>query len=288
MPRSDAPSPLDRFLRLFADVRAGEGITALLLSSNIFLLLASYYIIKAIRDGLILGEFGVNAKAYASAGAVLLLVLIVPLYGKLADRLPRRQLINIVTMFFVASFVGFYGLWASGLNIGLVFYAWVAVFNVMVIAQFWSFANDVYDKAEGERLFPVIMFGQSVGAVVGTTYVASMAGSLGIGLLLLSGAGLLFAQLQVTNYVDRRERRLKEAGLPQEETSEMMTATGTLRLEDIENCYRGRRAKTCTCRGRSTTSGRRARRVPKTRKKKMAVAATQRAPSRWSFAHATC
>ena len=159
------------------------------------MLLASYYIIKAIRDGLILGEFGVNAKAYASAGAVLLLVLIVPLYGKLADRLPRRRLINIVTMFFVASFVGFYGLWASGLNIGLVFYAWVAVFNVMVIAQFWSFANDVYDKAEGERLFPVIMFGQSVGAVVGTTYVASMAGSLGIGLLLLSGAGLLFAQL---------------------------------------------------------------------------------------------
>ena len=51
---------------------------------------------------------------------------------------------------------------------------------------------------------------------------------------MLSGAVLLFAQVQVTNYVDRRERRLKEAGLPQQETSAMMTATGTLRREDIE------------------------------------------------------
>ncbi len=234
MSNNDSPSLLDRFLRLFADVRAGEGITALLLSSNIFLLLASYYIIKAIRDGLILGEFGANAKSYTSAGAVFLLAIVVPLYGKLADRLPRRRLINIVTMFFVASFIGFYGLWASGLNIGIVFYAWVAVFNVMIIAQFWSFANDVYTKPEGERLFPIVAFGQSLGAVVGASYVASMAGSLGIGMLLLTGAALLFAQVQVTNYVDRRERRLKEADLPKAETTGMMTATGTMRIEDIE------------------------------------------------------
>ena len=45
---------LDRALRLFADVRAGEGGTALLLTLNVFLLLAAYYCIKPVREALIL------------------------------------------------------------------------------------------------------------------------------------------------------------------------------------------------------------------------------------------
>ena len=48
-------SPLDRFLRLFSDVRPGEGVTALLLALNIFLLLTTYYILKPVREALILG-----------------------------------------------------------------------------------------------------------------------------------------------------------------------------------------------------------------------------------------
>ena len=47
-------SALDRFLRLFSDVKAGEGTSALLLSLNCGLILAAYYIIKPLRDGLVL------------------------------------------------------------------------------------------------------------------------------------------------------------------------------------------------------------------------------------------
>ena len=207
MANSNKLNPADRFLRLFADVRSGEGVTALLLSSNVFLLLTSYYIIKALRDGLILGEFGAETRSYTSAAIVGVLAIGVPLYGRLVDRVSRNRLINIATTFFVVSFVIFYGLWRTGFNIGVIFYVWVAVFNLMIVAQFWAFANDIYNKAEGERLFPVVAFGQSLGAVVGAMYVEAQVGSLSVGALLLVAAGLLAFQLQVTNYIDRRELR---------------------------------------------------------------------------------
>ena len=44
--------PLERFLSLFAEVRPGEAITALLLTSSVFLILASYYGIKPVREAL--------------------------------------------------------------------------------------------------------------------------------------------------------------------------------------------------------------------------------------------
>jgi AAA family ATP:ADP antiporter len=247
------PSTLDGFLRLFADVRPGESLSALLLSGNVFLLLSAYYIIKPIRDGLIVGEFSAAVKSYTSAGAVFLLAIVVPLYGKLADRVPRRRLINVATIFFVVSFVGFYGLWATGLNIGIVFYAWVAVFNVMIVAQFWGFANDVYNQDEGERLFPIVAFGQSFGAVVGATYVERYADALGIGTLLLIGTALLFVQLLVTNFIDSRERKLKERHLSPEETSEKLTATtGSIRIEDVKRMLAEREAEDRTSSGPQT------------------------------------
>src|SRR4051812_35940244 len=90
---------LDRALRLFADVRAGEGATAVLLCGNIFLLFTAYYVIKPIREALILAGSGAEVKSYAAAGQAMLLLALVPAYGALADRLPRRALLNSVTAF---------------------------------------------------------------------------------------------------------------------------------------------------------------------------------------------
>ncbi|HET9941785.1 MAG TPA: translocase, partial [Terriglobia bacterium] len=55
---SGRPTGIDRFLSLFATVRPGEGTTALLLMINVFALLSAYYIIKPVREALILGEAG--------------------------------------------------------------------------------------------------------------------------------------------------------------------------------------------------------------------------------------
>ena len=159
--------PLDRALRLFTDVRAGEGLTALLLAGNVFLILTAYYILKPVREALILSEGSAELKSYISAGMVILLVGAVRLYGWLADKYPRRHLINIVTIFFIACLGLFYVLAQFEVPLGVVFFLWIGIFNLMIVAQFWSFANDIYNKEEGERLFPLIAFGASAGGALG-------------------------------------------------------------------------------------------------------------------------
>ena len=89
-------SGLDRILRLVTDVRPGEGATAVLLALNIFLVLAAYYVIKPVREALLGEGVGTSGKAYMYAAIVILLAAVVPLYGRVANRMPRRRLIGIV------------------------------------------------------------------------------------------------------------------------------------------------------------------------------------------------
>src|SRR5262245_16204589 len=197
------PSSLDRALRLFADVRPGEGRLAVLLALNVFLILTTYYILKPVREALILGQGSPELKTYLSVGQVALLSVAVPYYGRLAARLHRRALLNVVTYFFVACLAAFYVLAQADVPIGIAYFLWIGVFNLMIVAQFWSFANDLYTREEGERLFAIVGFGASLGAVLGAIIAGRLIGPLGVYQLLLVGAVLLAAQLQVTNYVER-------------------------------------------------------------------------------------
>ena len=83
--RSGRNAPV-RFLNLFTEVRAGEAGTLLLLTVNVLILLFAYYLIKPVRESLILSGQGAEVKAYASAGPVLLLSLAIPVYARLAGR----------------------------------------------------------------------------------------------------------------------------------------------------------------------------------------------------------
>jgi ATP:ADP antiporter, AAA family len=207
VPQSPPSSGLDRFLRLFADVRAGEGVTALLLGLNVFLILMAYYVLKPVREALVLGEGTAAMKTYLSVVEVFLLAGAVPLYGALVRRMHRGRLINTVTGFFVACLLVFYGLGYAGARLGIPFFLWISIFNMMIVAQFWSFANDLYSKDEGERLFPIVGFGASLGAVVGAALSGGFIQRLGVFEPMLLGAGLLVVEVALTNYVDARERR---------------------------------------------------------------------------------
>ena len=75
----------ERALSIVTDVRPGEGPTALLLTLNVFTLLALYSILKPVRSALILSESGAVAQSYAAAAQALLLLVLVPIYGKFAS-----------------------------------------------------------------------------------------------------------------------------------------------------------------------------------------------------------
>lgn len=222
--------PIDRLLRLFTDIRPGESPTALLLTLNIFLIFVAYSIMKVLREVLVLSQAEVEGKALSAGGQALVLLAAVPLYGMIASRVPRRRLVNVVTTFFVVCLGVFYALYTLDIPIGIAFYIWLGVFNVMVIAQFWAFANDVYTTDEGKRLFPIVGFGSASGAVAGAWITGVLQSAVGIGFSLLIAGGLLLLGIVVTNIVDTRERRRTEAFLPDVlTTGTMPAATGQFR-----------------------------------------------------------
>jgi AAA family ATP:ADP antiporter len=200
--------PLERFLRLFTDVRDGEGPQLLLLALNTFLILCAYYLMKPVREVLILDQpHGAELKSYAYGAQAVLLLVIVPIYGALAARLSRQRLINGVTLFFVACLPLFW--WAAGADapIGFVFFLWTGIFSLMVIAQFWGYANDLYSVEAGKRLFAVIAFGSSAGAVFGAWLAGQLIRAIGVPPLLLVAAGVLGLSLLLFNWTDRRALR---------------------------------------------------------------------------------
>jgi AAA family ATP:ADP antiporter len=242
MRNPDRPTPLDRFLRLFTDVRPGESGTALLLLVNAFLILSAYSILKVVREAFITSAGGVNVRVVSSAGAAILLLGAVPLYGLIASRVPRRRLINLVTAFFALCLSGFYLLRVLGVTVGIAFFIWLAMFSVMVVSQFWSFANDVYTSDEGKRLFPLVAFGSASGAVTGAWVSGQLAPVIGVSEVLLVSAGLLVLGAVITNVIDHRERRRTEATVPDVKatgsvpaaTSQLRMATGKLSLSTAE------------------------------------------------------
>ena len=138
----------DRLLSAFASVREGEGIGALLLATHVFLLLSAYYILKTVRESLILTEGGAEIKAYSSAAQAMLLLLVIPAYGWLASKMKRDRLLTFVTLFFGSHLLVFVLLSGRGVHVGVAFFLWVGIFNLFVISQFWALANDLYEEEQ--------------------------------------------------------------------------------------------------------------------------------------------
>jgi AAA family ATP:ADP antiporter len=217
---------LDRMLGLFSDIRAGEGGRALLMLVNIFMVLVSYYVIKTVREPLILNtevpEFlkwlGIRGpaevKTYAAAGQALVLMAFVPAYSWFASKVDRMKLVYGVTLFFVLNILGFAIAVDSGNSyVGVVFYVWVGFFSLSIIAQFWSYANDIYTKDEGNRIFPIVALGMTAGSPAGAWIAGKMfSAHIPTHSMLYVAAAVLLSTLVIYTIVNRSTRRAAVAG----------------------------------------------------------------------------
>ena len=198
-------SPLERFLGIFTEVHAGEGPVTLLMAFNVFLLLTSYYLIKPVREALILSGGGAEAKSYLVAAMAVFLFFIIGAYSKLVSRYERTKLITVVTLAFIACLVVFWVL--SRMNVpylGYAFFIWVGIFSVMVVAQFWSYANDVYNNDSGKRLFPLVAFGGSFGAFAGAYIATWLLRFISVFEMLLVAGAILGLCIVLTNVISKR------------------------------------------------------------------------------------
>lgn len=232
---------LDRALRVFTDVRRGEGLTGVIMLASVFLILTAYYLFKPAREGL-LATSGVQAiskielKAYTSFGQGLLFLGVIPAYSSLVSGLNRRRLITTVMLFFAANAALFWllqpGLVVSRVPyLGIAFYLWVGIFNVLVIAQFWSFAADIYSEERGKRIFPMIAIGASAGAVTGSWLTDQLVEILGTYTLLLIGAGFLVLSVVLARVAEARGPvGVGADGVPSSRSRESIGKSGAMKL----------------------------------------------------------
>jgi ATP:ADP antiporter, AAA family len=221
MPEPNRPTPpdpgaLDRFLRVFSDVRPGESVTTLLLLGNIFLVLVGYYIIKTVREPLILASGGAEMRSYAAAGQALALMGFIPLYSWFSSRVERLRLIFGLSLFFIVNIEMFYlGALAKVPYLGFVFFIWVGIFSLATIAQFWSYANDLFPKETGERLFPIIAIGATLGSPLGSKIAQKLfeAGVAPYNMLHVTVV-ILLLHLGLYAWIDRREAGRHHAAHP--------------------------------------------------------------------------
>jgi ATP:ADP antiporter, AAA family len=195
-----------RLLSLITDLHAGEAVTAFLLTANVFVLLASYYVLKTVREALILSEAGAQVKSYSAAGQALLLLAVVPLYGFVATKATRSKLITWVTLFFVSNLAVFYLMGSAGFQVGVAFFLWVGIFNVLVTAQFWAYANDLYTEESGKRIFPMVGIGSSLGAWLGAVLAGRLFSVMNAYQLMLVAMGGLLLSIVLVRRIDSRRK----------------------------------------------------------------------------------
>jgi ATP:ADP antiporter, AAA family len=149
-------------------MRPGEGRVVALLFLNVFLLLFAYYLLKPVREALVLTEGSAEVRSYALAAQALLLMAIIPVYTAFLRRIfPHYHLVPWITVFLAANLGIFLALGLAGVEVGVPFFIWLGIFNVLIVAQFWAFAADLFSVEAGERLFVPIAAGASVGAWLG-------------------------------------------------------------------------------------------------------------------------
>jgi AAA family ATP:ADP antiporter len=183
-------------LAKLANIRLEERAAVLWSFCYFFSLLCSYYIIRPIRDEMGV-QGGVENLQWLFTATFIAMLAIVPLFGWITARYPRKRFLPIVYYFFAVNLILFYlafNLDYDKVYVARIFFVWVSVFNLFVVSVFWSLMVDVYNNEQSKRLFGFIAAGGTVGAISGPALTSFLAVPLGnINLLLLSALFLLLA-----------------------------------------------------------------------------------------------
>jgi AAA family ATP:ADP antiporter len=182
-------------------VAPGE-IPALVTSFASFtLLLACYYLLRPVRDGLA-ATLGADSIKYLSSAVFIVMLLIVPLFGWLVARVPRPRLVPGLYAFFIANLAAFALAFGRYSDTGIVgawwaraFYVWVTVFNLFAVSVFWSRMAEVWSEPQGRRYFGVVSAGGSLGGLIGPLLARTFAANVAISGLVWISTGLLAGAL---------------------------------------------------------------------------------------------
>jgi AAA family ATP:ADP antiporter len=182
----------ERCLTLFTRIDPGDGTHVAALGLQALTLMIAYYLLRPVREALILTEGGAVLRSYAVGMQAIVLIALVPLYGALVRRVGARRVLGALALLAALQLALFGAAGFAGGRIGFPFFIWVGIFGVLMVAQFWALASDLLSVESGQRLFGVIAAAITAGAWLGARIAADAFPLLGpYGLMLASGLMLV-------------------------------------------------------------------------------------------------
>ena len=158
-----------------------------------FCVLASYYLVRPLRDALGL-EGGTGQLQWLFTATFVVMALMVPVFGALASRLPATRFVPLIYRVIAGSMLLF-GLLISQhiapVIVGRVFFVWISIYNLFIVSIFWSVLVDRFSSEQGRRLFGCIAAGGTLGTFIGPLLAAGMVNRLGPVALTVAAALLL-------------------------------------------------------------------------------------------------
>ena len=158
----------NRVVDRLTNTRSGERTVALLMFAYSFLAMTSHNILKPVTKSKFIDQLGSDNLPYVLLASSVLIGVLMHLYSGAIRRLPRQYVIPITQAVLVALLVLFWGLLQTGavwVTVALYFFG--QILGVLLISQFWTLANDVYDARQAKRLFGLIGGGACLGGAVG-------------------------------------------------------------------------------------------------------------------------
>jgi AAA family ATP:ADP antiporter len=196
------------------DVLPSERTALMLGFAFHFCVLASYYLVRPLRDALGL-EGGADKLQWLFTATFLVMLLMVPLFGALASRLPATRFVPLIYRAIAVSMLLFGLLIANHVApvmVGRVFFVWISIYNLFIVSIFWSVLVDRFSSEQGRRLFGFIAAGGTLGTFIGPLLAATMATRLGP--VALTVAAALLLEIAVRCYRALLMRTQSQSGNP--------------------------------------------------------------------------
>ncbi len=223
---ADRPSQslATRLVNPIVQLRQGEAATVLLMFAYSFLAMAGYNMIKPVTRGLFIDKLGAENLPWVQFGAGIVIGLIMQGYTRAISLVPRRSIIpSTLTAIFVlmTMFYFLFNSFPTNKAVAVGFYLFGTIIGILLISQFWTLANDVYDPRQAKRIFGFVGAGASLGGFTGAIVTSTIVDNIGTnGVLLVSAATLVLCTVTVMGVVRREPNAGRsDASKTGEETS---------------------------------------------------------------------
>jgi ATP:ADP antiporter, AAA family len=160
------------------NVEPHERLKLALLTLTFFFVIASYTILKELKDSIFVVIVGRTNLPYAKYAAMFVLVPAILLYSLLVDRLRRYHLLYVYSIFYglvglIFAFllahptIGLANTDSSIYRIfGWVFYFFVEGYSPFMVSVFWAFANSITDPDEAKQNYGLMVSGSKLGGMI--------------------------------------------------------------------------------------------------------------------------